>query len=165
MIFPAPLRHCSCRRGCCRSLLLLLPPHPPLAERRAFRAYHRRLGRTFHPPPSPHPHPHLHLSPLTSLSTSTTIPPDAIVKPRGLLVSGFPPGGAAGVPNHLTLIHDSYHRLTCPIVHRWSWTPGGDVDRRAAQPPHLPQPLHPAALTPQTPSTHSRFLVPPAEET
>lgn len=64
----------------------------------------------------------LHTHP-TSLSTSITIPPAAVVKPQGFLVRGFSPWGAAGVHIHLTLSHASYHRLTCPIVHRLSRAP------------------------------------------
>jgi len=61
--------------------------------------------------------------PLTSLCTSTTIPPAAIVKPQGFFARSFPPRGAAGVHIHLTLSHASYRLLTCPTAHRRSRTP------------------------------------------
>ena len=97
------------------------PSHPPLAERRASRARYRRQTGTPHLHPSPSPPSHY---------TSITIPPVAIVKPQGFLARGFPPWGAAGVHNHLTLSHASYHQLTRPIVHRWSGTPAVYPHRR-----------------------------------
>ncbi len=40
---------------------------------------------------------------------------------QGSLARGSPPWRAAEAHIHLTQSHASYHRLTCPIVHRWSW--------------------------------------------
>ncbi len=96
-------------------------PHSPpwLREGHSEPAVNAREGPLTLPHSPPPPTPLV----LTSPSTSTTIPPVAIFKPRGLLVRGVPPGGAAGLPNYLTLNHASYHQLTCPMVHWRSWTP------------------------------------------
>ncbi len=91
-----------------------LSSHHPSAEIRASRARYRRQRVIPHPI-------HIHL-PLPSPSTSITILPAAIDKPQSFLARGSPPWGAAGAHTHLTLSH-TYHQLTCPIVHRWSWTP------------------------------------------
>jgi hypothetical protein len=93
-----------------------LPSHPPSAERRASRACYQRQRGTPHPHPPPSPPPlTLHLHHHTSSGHCQT--------PGFFLARGFPPWGAAGVHSHLTLSHASYHQLTRPIVHRWSWTP------------------------------------------
>ena len=49
----------------------------------------------------------------------------------------------------------------------WCRRQGGREPSGSTTTPHLPQtpPHHHASLIPQTQSTHSRFLVPPAEET
>jgi hypothetical protein len=78
--------------GCCRSLLLLLPPIPPPGREKDIQSLLSTPGENLSPCPAPHHQPP-HLSPLTSPSTSTTIPLFAISKPRGLLVRGFSTGG------------------------------------------------------------------------
>jgi hypothetical protein len=103
-----------------------LPSHPPSAERRASRARYRRQRGTPHPHPPPSPPPlTLHLHYHTSSGHCQT--------PGVFLARGFPPWGAAGVHSHLTLSHASYHQLTRPIVHRWSWTPAIYPHRRRSR--------------------------------